>query len=362
VTALKDHVDASLVRTLADALAASDPSFPRDEFVAAACAGLESLELKARIRHIADVLQTVLPTEVPPVVAAIDGTLATGALDGWSAWPLAEVAGRLGPRDPVAVLPLLARLTPVMSCEFALRPCLAAHPELTFEHLERWVDDVDEHVRRLVSEGTRPRLPWGERLRTLQADPSPAIRLLDRLRDDPAEYVRRSVANHLGDIAKDHPDLALATAQRWTDEGGDHVHEVVRHGLRTLVKAGDPTALALLGYDADAAVVLRGFTVEPARIPIGGTVQVCVDLAADGSEPIPVVVEYVVTFLGPRGPRKPKAFRLAERVLAPGEEVRLQRRHRFDHASIRTLHPGTQPVTVQVNGRALGTRDVHLTP
>jgi 3-methyladenine DNA glycosylase AlkC len=362
VPSLKEQVNDAVVRTLADALVAASPDFPRAAFLAAAGDGLERLELKDRIRHVADAVQGALPDDVPTVVAVIDGAIATGTLDGWSAWPLTELAGRLGPDAPAEVLPLLARLTTVMSCEFAIRPCLAAHPEETFAHLERWADDPDERVRRLVSEGTRPRLPWGERLRELQADPTPSLRLLDRLREDPSPTVRRSVANHLGDIAKDHPDLAVATARRWRDEGGEHVDEVVRHGLRALVKAGAPDALALLGYDAAAPVRLRSFTVEPGRVAIGGVVQLTVALTVDGTAPVPVVVEYVVTYLGPRGPRKPKPYRLAERVVAPGEEVRLRRRHRFDHASIRTLHHGVQSVAVQANGRVLGSSDVELTP
>lgn len=304
MSTLKEHVDGPLVERLADVLRTARPAFRHDAFVRAASDGLETRQLKERVSHIADALQDHLPDDVPTTVATIDGAIATGRLDGWSAWPLTELAGRLGPRDPEQVLPLLARLTTVMGCEFAIRPCLAAHPELTFAHLERWADDPDERVRRLVSEGTRPRLPWGERLTALQADPSPSIRLLDRLREDPSETVRRSVANHLGDIAKDHPALALTTARRWREEGGDHVDEVVRHGLRALVKAGNPDALRLLGYDVDAPVRLLSFTAEPTQLPIGGTVHLSAVLTVEGTAPVPVVVEYVVTFLGPRGYRR----------------------------------------------------------
>ncbi len=349
-----------MVEALAVELAAADPSFLVQPFVERACDGLERLELKDRVRHVATALEDVLPDDPGSIVAILDEALGSPTFSGWMVWPCTELIGRLGPDAPEVIVPFLARLTTRSSCEFAIRPCIEAHPELTFAALERWVDHEEEQVRRLVSEGTRPRLPWGVRLRGLQDDPRPTIALLDRLRDDPSGIVRRSVANHLGDIAKDHPDLATATARRWRDEGGDHVGEVIRHGLRALVKAGDADALELIGYDRAAPVELTTAAIVPERLPIGGEAMVRVQLVAVGDAPVPVVVEYLVHYLGARGPRKAKAYRLAERVLEPGERCDLRRRHTFDHASIRTLYPGDQRVEFQVNGRVLGACTITL--
>lgn len=358
--ALKDNVDDGLVTDLAAELAHAWPPFPTDRFVTEATDGLAQLELKARLRHVAGALRRAIGDEPSHVVEVLDAALASPSFEGWMVWSCTELVASLAPAAPETVVPFLARLTPRSTCEFAIRPYLDAHPELTWEHLHRWVDHPDEHVRRLVSEGTRPRLPWGARLRELQADPRPSIVLLDRLRDDPSPYVRRSVANHLGDIVKDHRELALETAERWCSAGGDHVDEVVRHGLRTLVKSGEPRALALLGYDAEAAVTLVGFEVSPASIAIGDHVTVTVELTTDATAPVPVVIEYRIHYLGARGPRTPKAYRLAERILEPGVVASLRRRQRFVHASIRTLYPGEQLVEVQVNGRVLGSRTVVL--
>jgi 3-methyladenine DNA glycosylase AlkC len=362
VPALKDSVDQAMVADLAAEFAAADPSFSVRPFVIQACDGLDRLELKDRVRQVAAALEDALPDDPHRVVAILDAALDSATFNGWMVWPCTELMGRLGPDAPEVVVPFLARLTTRSSCEFAIRPCIEAHPELTFAALERWVDHEDEQVRRLVSEGSRPRLPWGLRLRALQEDPRPTIALLDRLRDDPSEVVRRSVANHLGDVAKDHPDLAIATARRWRDEGGDHVGEVIRHGLRTLIKAGDPDALQLIGYDRAAPVELTTASIVPDRLPIGGVATIRVQLVATGDTAVPVVVEYLVHYLGARGPRKPKAYRLAERVLEPGERCDLKRRHTFDHASIRTLHPGEHRVEIQVNGRILGACAFELTP
>jgi 3-methyladenine DNA glycosylase AlkC len=359
--ALKDNISGELLEALAAELHRAWPPFPTSTFLAEAGAGLGDLELKDRVRHVAGALGRALPADVAGAIGVLRAALESPAFTGWMVWPCAELVGQLGPERPEVVVPFMAELTPRSSCEFAIRPVLEQDPALVFAHLERWVDHPDEHVRRLVSEGTRPRLPWGSRLRELQRDPTPSIVLLDRLRDDPSEYVRRSVANHLGDIAKDHPALALDIAERWLAEGGEHVDRVVRHGLRVLIKAGDPRALRFVGFAADAPVRLVELSVTPARLPIGGQASIAVRLMTDGSAAVPVVVEYRVHYLGPRGPRKPKAFRLAERTLEPGAVAELRRRHTFDHVSIRTLHPGPHTIEVQVNGRVLGAATVELT-
>lgn len=358
--ALKDNVDQAMLVALADELTRAWAGFPRATFVAAAGDGLSSLELKARIRQVAAALDDALPEEGQVTVAVLDDALGSASFDGWMVWPVAELLGRRGPADPATYLPAMARLTHRASCEFAIRGCLEAHPELTFGFLERWVDDPDEHVRRLVSEGSRPRLPWGARLRDLQRDPARTIALLDRLREDPSPYVRRSVANHLGDIVKDHPDLAVATARRWSEEGGSHVDEVVRHGLRTLVKAGDVGALRLVGYDPDAPVRLTHLAVEPQRVAIGDHVTIAARIVAEGTAAVPVVVEYLIHYLGVRGYRKAKAYRMATVVLEPGVPRDLRRRQRFAHASIRRLEPGHQRIELQVNGTVLGSCGIDL--
>lgn len=359
--ALKDHISEELVEALAAELAAAWPDFPSRPFITEAATGLGDLELTDRIRHVAAALRQALPADVARTVDVLRAALASPGFAGWMVWPCAELVRQLGPERPDVVVPFLAELTPRSTCEFAIRPLLEQHPALTFGYLERWVTDPDPDVRRLVSEGTRPRLPWAPRLRELQRDPTPAIALLDRLRDDPSEYVRRSVSNHLGDIAKDHHALALETAGRWMAEGGEHVEAVVRHGLRALIKAGNRDALRLIGYDADAPVRLLELSLTPERVSIGDRVSVTLRLIADGSAPVPVVVEYLVHYLGPRGPRKPRAYRLGERTLEPGVVTQLARRHTFDHASIRTLHPGAHTVEAQINGQVLGAGRVELT-
>jgi 3-methyladenine DNA glycosylase AlkC len=238
-----------------------------------------------------------------------------------------------------------------------------AAPALTYDHLRRWTVDDDEHVRRLVSEGTRPRLPWAPQVRGLVADPSPNLLLLDVLVDDPSEYVRRSVGNHLNDISKDHPAVALELARRWLPRG-DGAAWAVRHGIRTLVKRGDPAALELVGVAIDADIRLVELSVDCDRLAIGGAVTVTftVALADSVAEPADAVIDYRVHYVGARGVKAPKVFELTRRRLEPGQPVTITRRHAFEHVSIRRILPGRHTIDVQLNGRVVGSVAVDLTP
>lgn len=203
--ALKDEISPALAADLAAELAGAWPEFRRRRFTAGLARPLEPLALSARVELLAGRLADSLPEDFGQSATVLWRALDSPSLTGWMTWPCATFVARRGIDHPEDALALLAGLTPRWSSEFAIRPFIERHPELTYDHLRRWTSDDDEHVRRLVSEGTRPRLPWAPQLRELIADPSPNLPLLEGLADDPSPYVRRSVANHLNDIAKDHP-------------------------------------------------------------------------------------------------------------------------------------------------------------
>ncbi|HVF03220.1 MAG TPA: DNA alkylation repair protein [Frankiaceae bacterium] len=354
----KDEISPALVAALAAELRGAWPAFPVESFTARATDGLAPLALMERVRHVAGALGETLPARFADAARVLDRAVDSATFTGWMTLPCGEYVAAHGIDEPHVALPLLARLTPKFSSEAPIRPFVERHPDVTFGYLREWTRSDDEHVRRLVSEGTRPRLPWASRLRGLVEDPAPAVALLDVLYDDPSLYVRRSVANHLNDIAKDHPALALEIARRWQASGGDGAAWVVRHGLRTLVKRGDPEALGLLGFDHAAAVRLASLTVSPARLPIGGEATIELTLTADRATR--VVVDYVVHHAGARGTRAPKVFKLTSRTIDPAAPERIVRRHRFREVSVRRLYPGPHRVEIQVNGRVLGGADVEL--
>ena len=313
---LKNLVGPTLIGTLADRIGAVHPAFPARAFVAAANDGLEALELKARVRHVAAALRPRLPEAWPDAVAVLVASLPPrgDTIPGMSLWPVLQVVEVWGVEDPAASLPALREMTSRCSAEFAIRPFVRRWPEQTWAALERWVEDPDEHVRRLVSEGTRPRLPWGERL---EPDPR-AIPLLERLLDDPSDYVRRSVANHLGDLAKIDAEYAVALATRWGRP------DLVRHGLRDLTKRGHPGALALIGRPT-APVEVQDLSASDAVVGGETIVRALLRVAT----PAHVRVDLVWGWPGSRGWSK-KTFRGADRALAAGEtwafEARLSTR------------------------------------
>jgi 3-methyladenine DNA glycosylase AlkC len=361
VAPLKDQISPAVVDTLADELTRAWPPFPRDRFVAETADGLAGRELKARIARVSDALVHTLPHDAEGLAGLVERVLASPSFVGWMLWPFIDAVSRIGVDRPEETLPLLRLLTPRWTAEDAVRRYIDRYPEVAFRHLVSWAAHPDEHVRRLVSEGTRPRLPWSSRLRDLAADPSPSIALLDVLRDDESEYVRRSVANHLGDIAKDHPELAVAVATRWLAEGGTHVERVVRHGLRGPVKAGDPAALRLLGIDVDAQIEVIALTVDPAKIAIGSTATITCTLVSAAPEAVDAVIDMRISFANAAGDlTRSRVFKLVRRRLEPGAEQTIIRRQPFRPVSIRALYPGRHRIDIQVNGRILAGCDVLL--
>lgn len=380
----KDRISPRAIEGLARDLKWAWPDFQAEEFTARAGAGLADLEMKGRVVHVADALAATLPEDFTEAAGILVKALERPGFDGWVVYPVDDYVARYGIGHPEVALPLMAGLTSRWSCEFAVRPFIELHPELTFEYFDRWIDSDDEHLRRLVSEGSRPRLPWAARLKAFIEDPSPTISLLDRLADDPSPYVRKSVANHLNDISKNHPDLAVETAKRWLAEAGepggiDAAAEgltagpaegltadpaagrrrwIVSHGLRSLVKAGDPEAMRLLGFDPEADFSLTFFRVAPDEIRIGEAVMIELSLAAADSTP--VMVDYAVHHAGSSGKRSPKVFKLKRTVLKPGVETHFRREHRIREVSVRRIHPGPHLIEVQVNGKILAAATVDV--
>ena len=357
-TPFKDHVNANALDQIATAISAAHPGFDAASFTGETAAGLDALELKARIDHVAHALARHLPAPFPEASRLLCRAAATAAALGrplttWTGWPCVAFVEHHGLEHPEAALDALACLTPYASAEFAVRPYIEHHPEATWPRLHAWVHSDDVHLRRLASEGTRPRLPWGRQLVALRKDPLPTIPLLDTLREDPEEYVRRSVANHLNDISKDHADLAIAIARRWTQEGGIHVERVVRHALRDLVKAGHPDALALRGAGPAGALDVADLRIVTPVVTLGEALRFELSLVSRAGEAVRAIVDYVVHHRRANGSLGAKVFKLTIRTLAPGERVTLSRVQPMRAITTRRYYPGEHRLEIQVNGARL---------
>lgn len=364
----KDGLGHAAVGRIAASLARTVPGFPRERFEREALNGLFELELKDRVRHIVRVLNGFLPpdfTEAADILTRLKNNWVEGDRDdklrGFAAWPVIEYVGEHGLSHPDEALDVLRELTSFFSAEFAIRPFIIEFPQITFPRLMEWTADPGEHVRRLVSEGSRPRLPWGQRLPASVKDPAPGLALLERLKDDPSEYVRRSVANHLNDVSKDHPDTVIGLCRRWLTDAGPERQWVVRHATRTLVKAGHPGVFGLLGYTDNPEVELNSLEVHPESMALGQTLTFHAELQSHSGERQKMVVDYAIHHVKANGRTSPKVFKFKSLVLKAGETALLEKKHAIRPISTRRYYPGDHALEILVNGKSLGTRKFHLT-
>ena len=359
----KNSYGSEVVAWVAAGLADVRPDLDVDAFTTACLDGFDQLELLDRARRIADVMAAHLPAdphESIPLVAAAMGPIESG-LRGMTPFRYMPHGVFIGTHGLPAFEESMAaqyELTKRFTAEFSIRPFLVHEPERTLARLRQWASDPDENVRRLVSEGTRPRLPWAPRLAAFIADPSPVLELLELLRDDPSEYVRRSVANNLNDIGKDHPEVLVTVAGRWWTDADPQRRRLVRHALRTLVKRGDQGALAVLGIgSADGLRVARS-SLDPRTARIGQKVRIEVDVADTrrAGGPRPVAVDVVVHFIKASGAASEKVFKGGLRDLAAGETGTFSAVVSLAQHSTRTHYAGEHLVEAQVNGarHALG--------
>lgn len=356
---LKNSFDAAVVRSLAADLSRAWPAFDARGFVRASLRGLDDLELLARGAHVADAMRAFLPPHPPEALAILERSL--GALHAstesfgmtpFRYQPHASFVARFGLEHFEESMRFQHALTQRFTAEGSIRPFLERYPERTLARLRVWATDPSAHVRRLVSEGTRPRLPWAPRVRALLRDPAPVLVLLELLKDDPERYVQRSVANNLNDIGKDHPVLVIETCRRWLRGAGPGRKYIVSHGLRSLVKAGDPAALAVLGAGAKARVRIEAVALEPARVRIGGKARIRFTLTSTAKTSQDLVVDYAVFFVKRGGDARPKVFKLRRVTLLPRASVSLRATVSFAVHSTRKPIPGRHAFEARVNGAA----------
>ncbi len=367
----KNLIDPALVRACGEHLHRAWRGFDRAGFEARALRGLDALEMKARAMQVADALEATLPGDFDRAAGIIESALAPAATDdalgfqtsaaglaGWIGWPLGEFIARRGLATPERGLQALHALTQRFTSEFAVRPYLIEHFELSLARLTAWTRDPSPHVRRWCSEGTRPRLPWGLRLQALVRDPRPTLPILRALMDDPSGYVRRSVANHLNDIAKDHPDQVAEWLETHLPSASPSRRALLRHASRSLVKQGHARTLrawGLAGFRGEATLA-----VSPRRAAIGGEWRLRLTLRSTAARPQRLAVDYVVHHVKANGSRSPKVFKGWVLALGAGETVTLEKRHSLRPVTTRRLHPGVHRIDIQVNGRVLAGADVVL--
>ncbi|OGG99448.1 MAG: hypothetical protein A2600_01735 [Candidatus Lambdaproteobacteria bacterium RIFOXYD1_FULL_56_27] len=297
--------------------------------------------------------QQVLLKALPP---KLEGTESIG-YDGFICWPLGEFVAVRGLDFFEESMEVLYHLTQCFSAEAAIRPFLVRHQQKTLDRLKTWALDPNPHVRRLVSEGTRPRLPWAPALPQFKKDPTPVFPLLERLKNDPELYVRRSVANHLNDVTKDNPALALGLLESWGKKKSREIGWITRHALRSLAKKGDPRALSLLGFETKPEVVIEGFEIRPLRVKVGERLNFSCQLISKAQRKQHLMIDFVVHFQKADASLRAKVFKLTAKTLAPGARLEVSKSMVMKPLSTRRLYLGLHRLSIQVGGSVIKTLD-----
>ena len=359
---MKDYFNADTARTLGAQL-----DIDGEEYAAWVASRVEGLEISDRVTVFAQGLRERLVGDYAGVVGGIVDKLGPELAEGegyfnhaFHLWPVSRFIELYGVDEPGVSLDAIEALTRAFTGEWAVRPYLERYPERTLARVHGWAGSDSHNVRRLASEGIRPRLPWAKVHTPFVEDPSPIIPVLDRLYDDASLFVRKSVANNLNDIGRTHPELALATAARWVDSGAPHAAWVVERGLRGLIKRGHSEALELVGFSTPTALTTTR-PEFPRTVAIGEKATLSTTLTNASDAAANVLAEYRVHFLKKNGARKPSVFRLGKFTLEPGETRVVTKTHPFRVTSTRTYYPGTQALSVVINGREGELVDFELT-
>ena len=321
--------------------------------------------LKERMHHITLVLHNFLPKVFSD---------AAELLTAWSAHVLREDQESMsfaymvlpdyietfGIDEPDIAIRAMEKITQLASCEFAVRPFIVQYEDRMIRQMLEWSQHSSMHVRRLASEGCRPRLPWAMALPGFKKHPHKIIPILERLKDDPEEYVRRSVANNLNDISKDHPDVVLALANQWI---GQHKNRdrLVKHACRTMLKQGQPEALALFGFTDAKGMSTDNVRLNKQKIAIGDDLHFSVEVTNHTNDDKPVRLEYGMYHYKANKTQSRKVFMIGEKNIKAHETIHVAKKHSFKLITTRKYYPGPHGISVIINGLEMDKAEFLLT-
>lgn len=351
--ALKEIFDAQQFRHIAQETAAVYSGFDSERFLGLSLQGLETLSLMQRLRRTTESLHATLPPDYREAISVLRA-LAPRMKAKFATLALPDFVALYGLDDFDFSMDSLKFFTPFGSSEFGVRVFLRKNLKAALATMEAWSLDEDEHVRRLASEGCRPRLPWSFRLDAIVTDPSLTSPILSKLKADPSLYVRKSVANHLNDITKDHPHWVLGQIEKWPLED-PHTAWIAKRALRTLIKKGDKRALAVVGAEDGAKVEISDFFLEPNNLKLGDRLNLSFNLKSLAAKPQRLVVDYIVHYVKKSGAAAPKVFKLKELTLDAGTSVPIARSQIIRDFTTRIHYPGLHSVDIIVNGKKVAT-------
>lgn len=362
---LKNKLNTAAVHELGSLIDSVWPDFAMTDFIEAASLKLDELELKARADYLAKTLHVYLPHDYVDAINILlkaAESLRDERFSGWAhylAWPLIDYVALYGIDHLHVSFAALEKLTPLFTGEFASRFFLLAHFEETYAQMLKWAEHENEHVRRLASEGIRPRLPWAPQLTDLRDDPTPIWPILEKLKGDHSLYVRCSVANNINDISKDHPQMVIDICSEWKQAASQNINWVIRHGLRSLVKQGNANVYPLLGFSQSVDIEQPLLRLSHSRLLLGQTLVL--DFRLRSKQAQYVVLDYRIRFVGAAGKMtREKVFKWKNIRLAEGEYLQMQKRHTLQKISTRKYYPGIHEVECLLNGQCIARASFEL--
>lgn len=314
----------------------------------------DQLELKQRVRRISNVLHSMFSGSFQQDVKQL--LLLTEALHKHAGRDntfeyifLADYVEQYGLSHAALSLNAMERITILCSCEYAIRPYLVQDQKATLKVMLSWASHPHASVRRLASEGCRPRLPWGMALQQLKKDPTPILPILEKLKNDSSEFVRKSVANNINDITKDNPAIALQLAQKWIGQS-PNTNWVIKHGCRTLLKKANADVLQLFGLSHQPACTVADLVLQRKKIAIGDHLHFSFTLINDSEVAMPFRVEYAITYAKANGKQSRKVFKITENTYQPLVGVAFTRKQSFADMTTRKHYVGNHLIEILVNG------------
>jgi len=322
--------------------------FSAEKFSKQVVAPLTSLSLNERMRHTNVVLHEYLPADYKSSIAILKSSIPL-LKPGYTNLVFPDFVCQYGLHDVKTSLEALHYFTQFGSSEFAIRTFLKQDLDLTIKTMYQWSEDDSEHVRRLSSEGSRPRLPWSFKLDAIIHNPTLTKPILENLKQDDSLYVRKSVANHINDISKDSPGYVLRLVKLW-DQQHPHTAWIVKRGCRSLFKQGDQQSLAAFNYTKDFRISLRKFKLLPDPIHIGDAITFQFELVSKKNRKQKLMVDYCIHYIKRTGKALPKVFKLKEFDLAPDATVNIAKKQSFQNFTTRKHFPGKHKLEILVNG------------
>ncbi|MGJ9383737.1 DNA alkylation repair protein [Salipaludibacillus sp. CF4.18] len=355
---VKDIYSDDFIKRLANELHKATPLFNADKFLLAIYSDdWNKLEFKQRVSRLSTAMYQTLPNEYEESLAVLKGI--SPKFQGLSGIIFPDYVEKFGLKNWNESIQALEYFTKFSTSEFAIRAFILLEQDSMLRKMFQWSNDVNEHVRRLASEGCRPRLPWGQSLPSFKEDPSPLLPLLMNLIRDDSLYVRKSVANNLNDISKTHPEVIIDIVKQ--EYGKDpRTDWILRHASRTLLKQGNKKALALFGYEANESTRVTNLNLDKTKLSIGESLSYSFQIVAEKTTKIRI--EYAIDYIKKNQKRSRKIFKVSEIELKEGQIKTYSRNQSFKNMTTRVHYPGDHTISILINGEEKISCNFTVTP